>query len=106
MDTKHRAGPTSTTNAKAQASLREKRYAPRRRCFLYPGKIYDLNRCFLADCVFHDMSVSGARVRLSANQPLPRAIHLYDDRNAKMIEAKIVWRRALEVGLHFKARRG
>jgi hypothetical protein len=100
MDTKHRASPASTTSAK------EKRRAPRRRCFLYPGKIYDLNRSFLADCVFHDMSDSGARIRLSANQPLPRAIHIYNDRNAKMVEATVVWRRQLEVGLHFKARRG
>ena len=51
--------------------------------------------------VIRDLSESGAKVRLGSLSPLPQRVKLLAVKEGRLYDAKIVWRRGEEIGLHF-----
>jgi hypothetical protein len=81
--------------------LREKRRAIRYRTRLRPGKLFDVKNNYLADCAFHDISATGARVRILAEVEIPLTLRLFDEREMITRNCRIAWRRDNEMGLQF-----
>lgn len=79
----------------------DKRRHARRRTRLRAGKILDVVNGFLADCRIHDRSSAGARLRVQSGLALTRCLRLYDDERDVLLDADIVWRRGLDVGIRF-----
>jgi hypothetical protein len=83
----------------ARPSGRDMRVEQRRRTRLRSGKIVDLRNRFLCDCLLHDRSLGGLRVRLVQDVALPARIRIYDDEAHGLIAADIVWRRGRDLGI-------
>jgi hypothetical protein len=81
----------------------EKRATSRQRAHLRLGKILSVRNRPLAECTFYDLSVSGARVRLSTNVPLPKRIRIFDSIHEETRVADIIWRNRLDLGLRFSS---
>lgn len=71
----------------------------RRRTRLRSAKLADGQGSFLADCVIHDASGAGLRVRLHAPVDLPRVVLLFEDATGRVRPARLVWRRGDAAGL-------
>ncbi|MGQ7792548.1 PilZ domain-containing protein [Faunimonas sp. B44] len=84
------------------ASGGEKRSEARRRTRLRSGKVLDTRNAFLIECLIHDRSDLGARLRLVEPAPVPDLIHLFEDDSAEVIGATVVWRRGQEIGVRFE----
>lgn len=80
---------------------RDKRLAPRRRTRLRSGKLLTRNGSLLASCLVHDISATGARLKLLANAILPLEIRYVDENGRSVREAVVVWRRGPEIGIRF-----
>jgi hypothetical protein len=78
---------------------RDMRADQRRRTRLRSGKIVDLRNRFLCDCLLHDRSHGGLRVRLVQDVALPPRIRIYDDEAHGLIAVDIVWRRGRDLGI-------
>lgn len=91
------------TYAVIDTPARDKRSRPRQRTRLRTGKILDRDGRFLTECLIYDRSEHGGRLRLPAGVGLPPAIQLYDDQNATLLQADVVWRTGREAGLTFRA---
>lgn len=88
--------------APALASSAEKRNADRVRTRLRSGKVLDRHNRFIAECLLHDRSTRGSRLRLHQAVTLPRDIRFYDDERGEIVEAAIVWQRQGEVGIRLR----
>src|SRR5579871_1101786 len=77
----------------------EQRASSRRRTRLRSGKIVDLRNNFVCDCVLHDRSRGGLRVRLVQVVELPDRIRIFDDELGALVSADIVWRRGKDLGI-------
>lgn len=53
------------------------------------------------DCTIRDLTISGARISLPRNQPIPSMIYLINMRDRTAHEAKIAWNNGKEAGLSF-----
>jgi hypothetical protein len=84
----------------------DKRIRPRRRTRLRSGKILDARNRFVIECLVHDRSADGARLRLMRPVPLPPRFRLYDDGDASLAAVEIVWRRGHDVGVRFREEAG
>jgi len=71
----------------------------RKRTPLRHGQILGGQYLWLAECKFHDLSQSGARVKLGCNIPLPKQIYLLDLLYLTVRNAEIAWRQGLQLGL-------
>jgi hypothetical protein len=78
-----------------------KRNSERRRTRLRSGKIADAAGRFIVECMLHDRSEAGARLRPVASAAIPERIVLYDDERETAVAADIIWRRGLELGCRF-----
>lgn len=83
----------------------ERRDDARARSRLRSGKLLDMTFAFLADCLVHDRSAAGARLRVGDADSLPRDLHFYDDETGSLRCARVAWRRGDEIGLHIMAAR-
>jgi hypothetical protein len=81
--------------------LSEKRRATRHRTRLRPGKLFDLKNNYLVDCAFHDISATGARVRMLIEVEIPTTLRVFDENEKVTRNCRIVWRRDAELGLQF-----
>lgn len=79
----------------------DRRSARRRRTRLRAGKVLDPGNTLLIDCQIYDRSETGARIRLTGDNPVPSKIRLYEEWPEKLIEAHVVWRKNREIGLRF-----
>ena len=79
------------------------RRAPRRRSLLSGKLVFDQAGACSLDCVIRDLSETGARIRLGGALPTPAAVHLVDLRHGVAYEARVLWRRGVEIGLAFGA---
>ena len=82
-------------------AIRDKRAAARRRTRLRSGKVLDEANRFLVECVVHDRSGEGARLRIVEDVPIGSPFRLFDDEQGNLHEAWIVWRRGQELGVRF-----
>lgn len=69
---------------------------------LLSGKIIVGDGLMSADCVIRDLSLKGARVRVSAAVRLSSPIGLLIVRDGLFFDAAVAWRRVDETGLIFK----
>jgi hypothetical protein len=84
--------------------LVERRAMHRARALL-SGKILVGNGSVSSDCVIRDLSVNGARVRISNAIGLPRTVTLLAIKDGLLFDATVIWRRGGELGLTFFARK-
>lgn len=96
------AGECTYTVAEVPARSAEKRSRHRRRTRLRTGKIVDAAGRFLTECLVHDRSDTGGRLRLPAGIVVPGTIQLYDDQSASLVQAVVVWRLDQEIGVRFR----
>ena len=78
----------------------DRRQAERRRVLL-GSWIAHLDGSNAIKCETRDISVAGARVHLSAHQPIPSSVYFLDMRNRLIYESAVVWRKLPEIGLRF-----
>ena len=76
--------------------------ASRRRRVLLGAKLVYADGAMSVDCALRDLSISGARITLKAEQALPNELFLLDLREGLAYEATIVWRRLPDIGLAFR----
>ena len=81
----------------------DRRAAPRRRTRLRSGKIVDAGDRFVTECLVHDLSESGMRLRLPVGMSLPARFQVYDDQAGRLKRAELSWRRGDEAGIRFVA---
>ena len=79
----------------------ERRDATRRRTRLRSGKIVDARDGFVTECLVHDLSETGMRLRLPTGVALPAVFQVYDDQSGRLQRAELSWRRADEAGIRF-----
>ncbi|MCW6507350.1 PilZ domain-containing protein [Lichenifustis flavocetrariae] len=79
----------------------DRRDAPRRRTRLRSGKVVDSTGTFVTECVVHDLSSTGVRLRLPPDVALPAAFQVYDDQSGLLQNAEVSWRRDGEAGVRF-----
>jgi hypothetical protein len=79
----------------------DNRAEQRQRNRLRTGKIADQNGKFIVECLFHDRSPRGARVRLGREVPVPAALRLYDDERRTFMPARVIWCRKQDLGIVF-----
>ncbi len=77
----------------------ERRRAGRQRMRLRTGKLIRRDGQFLCECLVHNRSTSGARLRLGAACDLPATIYFYEDESGNLFEATVRWRREREIGV-------
>ena len=94
-----------TLRKPGQSAVREQRAATRRRTRLRSGKILDLDNRFVVECVIHDRSSEGARLRIVEDVALSSPFRLFDDEQGTLHEVSIVWRRGQELGVIFTPNR-
>lgn len=76
----------------------DRRSAKRRDVRLNWGKALDRSDRFLCECLVVDRSAGGVRLRLARGVLPPTRFHLYDDNDAAVYAAQIIWRRGAEIG--------
>lgn len=100
-------GEVTYTVVKTAMSARthdEQRTGERRRTRLRTGKLADARSRFVIECIFHDRSADGAKLRLVKDVPLPAPLLVYDDETGAVASARVVWRDGQDVGIRFEAR--
>ena len=91
------AAPSPAPDPAALGENRRKR--PRRRTLL--AGVLVLKDGVQAECTIRELSVSGAKVRISATLPTPRTVQLIDLTNAIGHQAQVAWRDGADLGLRF-----
>jgi len=82
---------------------RDKRVVSRRRTRLRSGKLARTDGTFLIDCVIHDRSSDGARLRVATSGSVPDRVLLFDDELSALMPAEVAWRSPEEIGIRFTA---
>lgn len=71
----------------------------RRRRVLRSGKIIYGDGALVVDCVIRDVSVGGARLDVPVTIAIPHSFILVDVQAARRYAAKVMWRRAGQMGV-------
>ncbi len=80
----------------------ERRRTSRHRTRLRSAKIIDPAGVVVTDCLVHDLSARGGRLRLPPGIMLPRVIQIYDDQTGHLHRATVLWRRERDAGVAFE----
>jgi PilZ domain len=78
----------------------EKRVAARRKV-LKAAKIITVDMKSVLDCTIRDMSETGAKLNVEVSSAIPAEFYFYLISDNSMRDAKTVWRRAGQIGVHF-----
>lgn len=78
-----------------------KRVASRQRTRLHSGRLLTPDGRHLADCLIHDASATGARLRLIGPALIPAAFRFCDDVARTARDACVAWRRDDQIGIRF-----
>lgn len=78
----------------------ERRVTTRRRVLKGAKAVYG-GYSFVVDCTIRDLSDIGARLRVLGSVILPESFSLYFPETQTMRAARILWRKAGEVGVQF-----
>jgi hypothetical protein len=87
-------------NSKPQTG--DRRPASRQRVLL-PGLIVHGSGAYTCDCTFRSLSAQGARIILGQRLPFPDQFHLINIRDGTAYDARIAWKKGLEIGVKFQA---
>jgi hypothetical protein len=93
--------PESIVPAVEELRTGENRRIASRARTLLAGKIIIGKGLISPDCVIRDLSLSGARVRISAETDLPPRVRLLAIKEGLLFEANVAWRRGDQTGLAF-----
>jgi hypothetical protein len=85
---------------KASSQVAEKRKSPRKKAILR-GKMVSERGAQSIDCTIRDISDTGARIDLAADQIVPAHFVLIDMRNGNAYEAEVKWRMRSQIGMSF-----
>lgn len=85
----------------SQKSSADRRGSPRQRTRLRSGKLVDAAGRFLTECLLHDLSPRGVRLKLPPGITLPRLLQIYDDQTGTVHQATVLWRRDRDAGVAF-----
>lgn len=91
--------PLRAEPARVPAAGTERRRTTRHRTRLRSAKVVDGAGAFMTDCLVHDLSDRGGRLRLPPGVVLPRTIQIYDDQTGHLYRATVLWRRGGDVGV-------
>jgi len=80
----------------------DERRVERRRRVLFFGRLSDATGAQVTDCAISNLSLTGAQVRLYAEQTLPSQLYLIDPKTHAAYLSEIVWQRGDRLGLHFR----
>ena len=75
-----------------------RRIGDRRDVRLRSGKLVDMRRRFLCECLVRDRSMTGLRLALGRDCGIPREFYFFDDETHDLIRLTVAWRRSLTVG--------
>ena len=90
-----------TTSLKGKLDPNLNRRKSVRRRVLLAGVIAYGGGIYCVDCTIRDVSGTGARVSYQGVHPIPVGIYLINIRERIAHEARVVWRKDQEIGLHF-----
>jgi len=80
----------------------ERRPSPRSRVLLSGIVVYG-DGAYSFDCAFRNLSSTGARVAMGKNMQFPSQFFLINIRDRVAYDCDVVWNKAGEVGVNFKA---
>jgi hypothetical protein len=92
---------TVLLDIQASRPSNERRDSPRRRTRLRSGKVVDAHGRFVTECLVHDLSGTGGRLRLPPTVVLPSFIQIYDDQSGVLHRAEVLWRKGSDAGVQF-----
>ena len=78
----------------------ERRPTRRRRTLLAARVSYN-DGATVFDCMIRDLSLSGARISLSRDVPLPTQIYLINIKDQLAYQSIVVWNKKGQAGVHF-----
>jgi hypothetical protein len=78
----------------------EKRIATRRKV-LKAAKIITMDMKSVLDCTIRDMSDTGAKLNVEVSSAIPAEFQFYLISDNTLRNAKTIWRRAGQIGVHF-----
>ena len=82
--------------------MQDRRRSPRLRSFL-GGQITFSRNSSVMDCLVRNLSPEGARLAFSGTIAVPDAFSLFITQRQLLVRARMVWRRADEIGVRFVA---
>ena len=82
-------------------SRQDNRKSSRKRTRLRSGKIATLKNRFLSDCLLHDRSARGVRIRMARLCRLPEHVRFFDDELGELFVARVIWQKSNLAGLLF-----
>jgi len=80
----------------------ERRPSPRSRVLLSGIVVYG-DGAYSFDCAFRNLSATGARLAMGKNMQFPSQFFLINIRDRVAYDCEVVWNKAGEVGVTFKA---
>ena len=78
----------------------EKRIAPRRKV-LKTAKIVSFDKKTVLNCAIRDLSETGAKLVVEVSSAIPNEFQFFQLSDNTVRDAKVVWRRAGQIGVHF-----
>ena len=85
--------------AEGSAPKGERRRFTRQRTRLRSGKIIHPGGRFITECLIHNRSASGCRLRLPSAIALPSKICFFDDETERLFQAVVMWQKAKDIGI-------
>lgn len=82
----------------------EARRAPRRRTRLQSAKIFDAGGAFICHAAIRDISVTGLRLVLEMDIPMPASFGVLIDLTGETLTVRQVWRRQRMIGVDIRSR--
>jgi len=89
--------------SRGDISSRRPRKETRQRTLL-SGKLIIAAGAMTPDCVIRDLSTNGARVTVQGLVPVPDELGLLVIRDGALLECRVIWRRADQLGLRVTGR--
>ena len=86
-----------------KASSRERRSASRQRTRLRSGKLIGSDGTFIIECLIHNRSATGCRLRLPSAFLPPPEVYVYEDQSGDLFHAAVIWRKERDLGLRLSA---
>jgi hypothetical protein len=87
--------------APSKAPPADKRSNERLRTRLRAGQLTDKRHEVIVDCLIHDRSRTGARLRLALDRPLPKLFLLADHVTQVQFWVQLAWQKGRDAGVKF-----
>ena len=83
----------------SDAEFVDRRIGNRRDVRLRSGKLLDIRRRFLCECLVRDRSLAGLRLTLGRDCRVPNEFFFFDDETLELVCLTLAWWRSLTVGV-------